>query len=580
MRARAAIPAASIRAAASLLLSAICGVASAAGPSPPPRLILQITVDQLRGDLVTRFLDEMGEGGFRYLSNRGVVFHDAHHAHANTETIAGHTTLATGAHPSAHGMVANVWFDRRRGRLVYNIEDARYPLLTSGVDVNTGTEIDPTQKTAASSGRSPANILVSTFGDELSLFTNGRAKIFGVSVKDRAAVSMAGHTGKAFWFSKKTGEFVTSRFYYDRYPDWVASWNAARPAQRYAGESWSLLHERSSYVYGDSDDEPWEVDFRGYGRVFPHPFGAGDGAYFNTRLTLSPVGDALTLDFTKSLIENESIGADDVTDYLSVSFSSTDYVGHFFGPSSLEAEENLLRLDQTLAALLKLVDEKVGLDQTLIVLASDHGIAEVPGRLRRLGTPAEYIDSKHWEDEARRAASNLGLGAGQALIRKYYHPYVYLDHEVMQEKGIDAAEAASALAAELGKLDGVSLAVPSAAIASGQLADSEVGRAISYNYNDARSGDIYVVFEPNTFINDLGGLPVASNHGSPWRYDSFVPVIFAGAGLVHDDVFRRIETVDVAPTLAAWIGAKPPSGSVGKLLGEVLDQRKMAGDQE
>jgi hypothetical protein len=184
----------------------------------PPRLVLQITVDQLRGDLPRRYLAQMGSGGFRYLLENGVVYGNAHHAHAATETIVGHATLATGAHPSDHGLIGNIWFDRVSGELTYNIEDARYPLLTGGADVDKATEIDPTQRAARTDGRSPAAMLVSTFSDELAIHTADQAKVFSVSVKDRGAVSMAGHAGKAFWFSKATGEFVTSRFYYDQYP--------------------------------------------------------------------------------------------------------------------------------------------------------------------------------------------------------------------------------------------------------------------------------------------------------------------------------------------------------------------------
>ena len=183
-----------------------------ASERPSVRLVLQITVDQLRGDMPSRWLDRMGEGGFRKLLDEGVVFADAHHRHANTETIVGHATLATGADPAVHGMVGNVWFDRSEGRYIYNVEDARYPLLSADAGVNQDTEIDPTQRTARSDGRSPSAILVSTFSDELALRTNGRAKVVGVSVKDRGAISMAGHAGKAFWFSKKGGEFVTSRY--------------------------------------------------------------------------------------------------------------------------------------------------------------------------------------------------------------------------------------------------------------------------------------------------------------------------------------------------------------------------------
>jgi len=179
-----------------------------------PKLILQITVDQLRGDLPMRYYDRLGEGGLKYLLYKGVVYNNAHHAHANTETIVGHATLATGAHPSAHGMIGNIWFDRETGKTTYNIEDPNYHLLTKGADVDADTEIDPTQKAASSDGRSPAAILVTTFSDELSSLTAGKAKVFGVSVKDRGAVSMAGHSGKAFWFSKATMEFVTSSYYY------------------------------------------------------------------------------------------------------------------------------------------------------------------------------------------------------------------------------------------------------------------------------------------------------------------------------------------------------------------------------
>ena len=334
----------------------------------PPRLVLQITVDQLRGDLPTRYYDRLGEGGFRYLLDSGVVFRNAHHAHANTETIVGHATLATGAHPSGHGMIGNLWFDRETGYTTYNVEDARYPLLTVGADVDADTEIDPTQRAARSDGRSPSAILVSTFSDELRSHSNGRSRAVGVSVKDRGAISMAGHAGTAYWFSKATGEFVTSRYYLDEYPDWVIEFNSRKPAQRFANTAWALLHDQDSYLFGDSDDRAWETDVAGFGRTFPHSFGDGSSRYFTTWLTLSPAGDELVLDFAKQALVNESLGADSDTDYLSVSFSSTDYVGHVFGPSSLEGEDNILRLDRTLAELFEFVDEHVGLDNTLIVL--------------------------------------------------------------------------------------------------------------------------------------------------------------------------------------------------------------------
>ncbi len=539
----------------------------------PPRLVLQITVDQLRGDLVPRYLDRMGEGGFRYLIENGIVFSNAHHPHANTETIVGHATLATGAYPSAHGMVGNVWFDREDGRLTYNIEDSRYRLLTADADVDQATEIDPTQRVARSDGRSPAAILVSTLSDELAISTAGQAQVFGVSVKDRGAVSMAGHAGKAFWFSKQSGGFVSSSFYYDRYPEWVNEWNASDPTQRFADTSWGLLHDQSTYLYGDQDDQPWETALPGFGRVFPHQYGQADGRGFTTFLTLSPAGDELTLEFAKALIENENLGRDEVTDYLSVSFSSTDYVGHVFGPSSLESEDNLLRLDRTLAELLSFVDTTIGHDRTLIVLSADHGGAEAPPALDQFGFEAKYVDPETWDKTAGMADLKERFGVGEELIREYFHPYVYLDRKVIEEAGLDQTEVERVVAAELSKFEGVALAVSSTALAKGELPDTPLTRSILHNYHPKRSGDIFVVFEPHWFINDFDGLVVATTHGSPWSYDTFVPMIFAGSGIQAQRVHREVQTIDLAPTLAAFLGIKPPSGSRGDVLVEVLEGR-------
>jgi predicted AlkP superfamily pyrophosphatase or phosphodiesterase len=535
-----------------------------------PRLVLQITVDQLRGDQPRRYLPKMGAGGFRYLLENGVVYEDAHHAHANTETIVGHATLATGAHPSNHGLVGNIWFDRTSGQLTYNIEDERYPLLTSGADVDKSTEIDPTQKAARTDGRSPAAILVSTFSDELATHTANHAKIFAVSIKDRGAVSMAGHAGKAFWFSKAAGEFVTSRFYYEAYPAWVKGFNATKPAQRYANKQWELLHEPASYLFGDKDDQPWETSFADFGRVFPHPYGPADGKYFTTLLTLSPAGDELTLEMAKQVIEHEGIGTDTVTDYLSVSFSSTDYVGHLFGPSSLEAEDNLLRLDRTLAELLSFVDKKVGLENTLIVLSADHGGPDAPSFINQYGFEASYVDPAKWDKSAGIGKLKKRFGIGEELIQAFSAPYVYLNRDLIRSKGLDKADVEAAVAEEMVKFEGVSLAVSSTALMQGRVPDTPLIRSILNSHNPKRSGDIFIVFKPNWFINDFDGLTVSSNHGSPWRYDTYVPVIFAGANLKPQRVFRKIQTVDVATTLSAMVGTQRPSGATGQILPEVV----------
>ena len=383
-----------------LLLGGPLAVAPAMAKGQAPRLIVQITVDALRGDLPQRFAHVLGEGGFRHLQNKGVDYRNAHYQHANTETIGGHVSWATGTVPAAHGMVANVWFDREQGRLAYNIEDPDYHLLTAGADVDRKTEIDPTQRAARSDGRSPANILSSTFGDELAVHFGGRSKIFGVSIKDRGAVSMAGHAGKAFWFSKKTGEFVTSSYYYDQYPAWVMEWNAGKPAAAYSGKAWELSHELSKYLFGAADDQDYETDVAGFGRTFPHQYGEAGDKYFTTKLTLGPAGDELTLDFAKTLMDREQLGEDAVPDYLAISFSSTDYVGHVFGASSLESEDNLARLDRVLADLFAYIDDKVG---------------ELLAELERLGVDVIEagfpIASDGDFESVQEAGSMLGSGA-------------------------------------------------------------------------------------------------------------------------------------------------------------------------
>ncbi len=508
--------------------TAIAVIGSPVFAKDKPRLILQITVDQMRGDMPMRFANRLGEGGLRYLLEDGIHYDNAHHAHANTETIVGHVTLATGANPAAHGMVGNLWFDRVDGRVTYNIEDPDYPLLTEGAGVDAETEIDPTQKAAGSDGRSPQAILTSTFSDELASLTEGQAKVFGVSVKDRGAVSMAGHAGKAFWFSKADGQFVTSTYYYDEYPQWVTDWNAKDLPQSYAGKAWELMNPIETYLFGDRDDQEWEVDLAGYGRTFPHQFTTPENRFFTTYLTLSPAGDELTTDFAKALIAAEDLGDDEITDYLAISYSANDYIGHFFGPSSLEAEDNLLRLDRTLADLFAFVDEEVGLENTLIVLSADHGAPEAPGYLSSIGIPTGYVSPDTWDKESAIARLKERFGIDGELLEGYHHPYVYLSSDVLDNPEIDLAELEAAVAEELTAFSDVAYAIPSTAIKRGAAPENALIRAVRNNYNTARSGNVYVIFKPGTFINDFDGLSAAVTHGSPWRYDTYVPVIFAG----------------------------------------------------
>jgi predicted AlkP superfamily pyrophosphatase or phosphodiesterase len=548
----------------------LAGSAIAQDAAAPHKLVLQITVDQLRGDLIHRFRAGLGQGGFNYLLDNGLYFANAHHRHANNETIVGHTTLSTGTDPGIHGMVANLWFDRDSGTTFYNVQDPDYTLVgAEGIDAD--NEIDPTQRAATTDGRSPRNILTSTIGDEIRMHYGPEAKVFGVSVKDRGAISFAGHSGQAYWFSKSEGRFVTSTFYRDDYPAWIGEWEAKGVVGSYAGTEWSLMLEPENYLFADRDNQPWETDFPGYGITFPHPFGSADSKVYTTLLTLSPAGDEITVDFAKALMMAEEVGQDDVPDFMSVSLSSTDYVGHLFGPSSLEAEDNIKRLDATLADFLSFVDETVGLENTLVVLSADHGAPEAPGYLATVGIEAQDFNFDDVDTTPGLARLKEEFGLSSELIESFTNPYVYLNPEEIADAGLDAEEVEAAVARELQALPGIALAVSSSALRAGALPDTKISRAVRANFHPDRSGDIYVVFEPHWFVADFDGLTVASAHGSPWTYDSHVPIIIAGAGVTPGVVQRRVETVDVAATIAAKMRTNPPSGAVGIPLIEAFE---------
>jgi predicted AlkP superfamily pyrophosphatase or phosphodiesterase len=531
--------------------------------TPEIKLVLQITVDGLRADLINRYRANFGKDGFNYLLNKGAVFTNAYYQHANTETIVGHTTLATGAFPAQHGMVGNVVFDRTAGELSYNIEDPDAPLLPSREESTEGEQVDPSQKLARTQGRSPVAILAPTFGDGLAAYYGGRSKIFAVSGKDRSAVAMSGQTGKAFWYSTNNGDFITSQYYYDAYPNWVRRWNGQRKAEQYAGTEWTLSADKSSYLLAGQDDRPYEVDLKGYGRTFPHRYGDEDSKLLYTQLIASPVGDQLLLDFAKELISSEQLGQNTVPDYLSISFSSVDATNHFFGPSSLENEEVVRVLDHSLTDLFKFVDKTVGLKHTLIVLSADHGMADLPEYMSELGFAAGRLEPEGIVKAANQVGQQLGI---EEVVRYFFRPYIYLDDEKIGAAKLDHAQVAQVIASALTDYEGINLAVTTENVTTQQ--GNPLLEQVRRNHHVTRSGDIYIIQDPYWFL--FGEGPIAAMHGSPWRYDTHVPIIFAGPGIDAQTVHRLVHPVDVAPTISAFLGMTPPGSAQGSPLQEVL----------
>jgi predicted AlkP superfamily pyrophosphatase or phosphodiesterase len=531
------------------------------------RLVLQITVDQLRGDLATRLKDRWSQNGFRRLYDDGVVYTDAHHGHANTETVVGHVTLATGTDPSVHGMVGNVWLNRSSGGMQYNIEDKRFRVV--GNDGRSQARAGHAEPDRPERARSPEAILAPTIADSIADAYGPESKVYAVSLKDRGAVPMAGRKGKAFWWSEATGEFISSSYYFkDRtLPEWVEEWNEDHGADHLDGDSWTLLLDPSTYLFKAHDDMPWEAPPSGQTRVFPHRLDRKrlKDAYY-TAVEASPYGDDLLLDFVRRLIRAEDLGDDDVTDYLSVAFSSLDFIGHRYGPDSLETEDALLRLDRVLAVLFEAADKATGRGRTLFVLSSDHGVAEPVEEQIAEGRESGRVVLSQVQKSA--AVKKLNQKFGVDLIRKAWPPYVYLDNEGLKKNRKDPDVAARLLAAEYRKLPGVEAAFTRGEILGGLLPDTPIARSVRRSFHPERSGDIHVVpkFGWQIAYEGENVLRYATGHGTPWSYDTFVPLVFSGTGLRKRVVDRRVETVDVAPSIAALLDIPPPAMATGKPL--------------
>lgn len=514
--------------------------------SQTPQLVVQIVVDQLRGDLLQKYQAKFGTLGFNYLLNNSINFQNAHHPHANTVTCAGHATIATGTYPALHGIIANEWYDRQSGKEMYCMEDSHSKILPTA----------PNQK--SQSGRSPHNLMASTLSDELVLANKGRA--FGVSLKDRGAITLAGHTGKAFWLDKENGGFVSSDYYYTQYPQWVADWNSHFVAKE---ETWNLSRPVNNYF--PADNSPTHP-LGQFGQSFPHHTGKPGQSDYYEFLATTPMADELTADFAIQLLQQEKLGKSaSATDYLGVSFSAVDKIGHVFGPNSYEAEDSLLRLDTTLTRLFSAIDEQVGLQNTLIILTADHGVNDSLSYLsaHHIHKRKGLIDTDLKQLIIDKLALQFKLPP--AALQAINFPYVYLDHKLIAQHQLTTEQVTSALAETLRLQPTIFQAYPlPLAVTEKNWLNTKVDRMAYLK----RAGDIYLVSPPYQQPQDQ--LHFKGYHGSPWQYDSFVPLLFVNPDFKSKKVFRSVSTTDIAATLAAIIGIKAPSASVGQPLMEVV----------
>ena len=501
--------------------------------SRKPKLVLAVVIDQFRYDYLLRFRSEY-KAGFARILEHGAVFTDAHHQHFPTVTAIGHSTFLSGATPSMSGIVGNAWYDRETGTNVAAVSDPSVQLLGGQ---------------PGKMGSSPNRLIVSTLGDELKMDGKG-VKVIGVSLKDRSAILSAGHMADAaYWFDGATGNWVSSSYYFRDLPDWVKEYNKTRPADKYTGAEWL-----------PSDAKP------GTAEPFKKMVAQPGPALYNP-LEATPFGNELIEAMAERAIVAEQMGKHPGTDILSVSFSANDYVGNDQGPDSAQVHDISVQTDRILGKLLDYVDAQLGAGNVLFVMTADHGVSPVPEVNRARKMPGGRLSAKELFGAVQTALS-AQFGAGQ-WIAGNSGPVVYLNYDLIAEKKLDRSVVEAAGAEAIRKMPHIFRVYTRTDLMQGRVQEDHVSRYLRNGFFWKRSGDLFPVPEDYYFM-DEGGSGHGTSHGAPFNYDTHVPVIFMGS-MIKPGRYNAPTTVnDIAPTLAAILEVEEPSGSVGRVLSEML----------
>jgi hypothetical protein len=537
----------------------------------PPALVVFITVDGLRSDLLSRYRSELTRTkGFEFLLKNGIQYSQAFYPHAHTARLTGHSSLATGAPPSIHGMIGDVWFDRRQKLRVFGVEDSTYaPLHPKGFHPKMDEVSFSGEHTYH--GSTPLALKASTLSDELRMAYGRQSKIFSVAMDSRAAVPLAGQTGLAYWFSKQDRQFVTSNYYLDTYPKWVTSWRDERLMDSFEGSQWKRLNSQASSKGNQRvSKEANDSLLPGYGIGFPYTFPSLDDPAYTKFLYTSPAADTLTLNFATQLLKREGLGQDDVPDFLAVSFSSLNAVAHLKGISSVEVKDIVLRLDQKIALFLQKINEQVGLKRTLIVLTAAHGMPEsvVVAQQRGLHNSA-YFDPDQLKQSQVFQPLLDRYQLGSEVVTSYDFPHIYLNRELIRKRGLALETVQQILAASILRLSGVLKVMTSTQLEQGNLPQTALSKKVMNSFDPERSGDLHVILEPRRYLR-VSTKVHASKEGSPWHYDTHVPLIVSAYRYKSAKVTRPISLYSIAPTLAQLLKVSPPSGSVEVVLDELL----------
>ena len=576
------------------LPSKASGAASpaAAGALARPKLVVGIVVDQMRYDYIYRYWSKFGSGGFRRLLGEGFSFESCNYNYVPTYTGPGHASIYTGATPSVNGIVGNNWFERETGRNTYVTEDK----TVQGVG-----------SSGAAGQQSPRHLLTTTITDELRLATNFQSKVIGVCIKDRGSILPAGHAATAaYWYDGGNGSFISSTFYQKTLPDWVVKFNQRGLATQYLSRPWNTLRPIAEYTESTPDNVGWEAAFKGEAApVFPHNLPAisgvpaavagkdnlpgparqtaADGKTGSATpqagatpanaatpnlglLPSTPFGNNITTDLALEAIRAEQLGQRGITDFLALSYSSTDYVGHQFGPNSIEVEDTYLRLDQDLTRLFQYLDQTVGKGQSLVFLTADHGAAHSPEFLRAHRLPAGAVGASIMRDTLQNRLVRRH-GAGNWVL-SYENQQVYLNRTLASEKKIKLHDLAEEVVQVMVQLPGVSRALTAEDIQKSHW-ESGTLMFLENGYYPKRCGDVLVVLEPGWY--EAYSFPAkGTTHGESWAYDTHVPLLFWGWHVKHGESAAPVQVVDIAATLARFLHLQEPSGCTGVPLVEVL----------
>ena len=514
-----------------------------------PKLVVGMVVDQMRWDYLYRFYNRYGQGGFKRLINEGFSAENTLIPYTPTLTACGHASVYTGTVPAINGIIGNNWFDPQLGRDVYCVEDKS--VSTVGSSSKAGL-------------MSPKNLLVTTVTDELRMATNFRSKVISVSLKDRGAVLPGGHTSNgSYWYDGSTGSFITSTHYMQQLPNWVNDFNARKLPNKYFAEDWNTLYPIATYTESTADDKPYERLFKDEkASVFPHLFKQYANKNYSM-MTSMPQGNTFTLEFAKAAIPAEKLGLSGNTDFLAVSLSSTDYVGHQFGPNSIELEDTYLRLDKDLEDFFNYLDKTIGKGNYLFFLTADHGVTHVPGFSKENKLPAGGLTPRKYKNELDSLI--LKEFKVKDAIFTLMNNQLIFDTDAIKAANADYSKIKQFSIDYLVKQEGVLNAVDVKNLGNASL-PQDLKMKITNGFNARRSGDVYIILDAGWYPT----LNPGTGHAAWNPYDSHIPNVFMGWGVKPGKTNKEYYMTDIAPTVSALLHIQQPSGAIGKVITELM----------